>query len=674
MKDINRREFLDKTAKGAAGTALGLGVLDSLLNPPKAQAAGSGNTNKSGVADQILSLPKGGGAISGLGEKFQPDLHTGTGNFSVPIQVPPGRNGFQPELSLSYSTGAGNGPFGLGWNIGIPNVSRQTSKGIPVYADEKDTFVLSGAEDLVPDEKNEGYYRPRTEGLFARIQKMISPVDGKDCWEVTSKNGIKSYYGPDDSSRVFKEENGKKKIFQWLLRVTRDPCGNVIYYKYQRDSKPAQFPNQSISRSEKNHEYNQVYLSEIRYMNFRETGDDQDQFIIRVLFDYGQYNEDGSKRNGTGTQEWDFRLDRFSTYRAGFEIRTVRRCKRILIKVRDENQKGLYHLVKSYNLEYNKCKPFVENDYSNLSLLTSVTLLGYRGSKKNSFPPLEFGYTEFWPEFRKYENFKAPSGSLPDRPLSDPNYELIDLTGNGLPDVVHTGRYGYRFWKNMGNCEFIGPKTMRQAPANVRLEHTGVQFADMNGNGRADLLVTGGVSSGYYETSFSEEKEWERFHPYRRAPEFTFEDPNVRLVDIDGDGVIDVMKTDTRSFLYYRNRGQKGFEDPKPIRRKKDMDEFPDVYFSDPRVHLADMTGDGLQDIVFVHDRRIEYWPNLGHGKWGKRILMYNAPNLQDGNDPGGKYDPKRLFFSDVDGAGNADLVYVAYDCVKVWLNQSGNG
>jgi hypothetical protein len=41
-------------------------------------------SNKSGVSNQIISLPQGGGALHGIGEKFAPDLHTGTGNFTVP--------------------------------------------------------------------------------------------------------------------------------------------------------------------------------------------------------------------------------------------------------------------------------------------------------------------------------------------------------------------------------------------------------------------------------------------------------------------------------------------------------------------------------------------------------------------------------------------------------------
>jgi hypothetical protein len=79
---------------------------------------------------------------------------------------------------LVYSTGNGNGPFGLGLSLSIPGVSRKTSRGIPRYGDERgplterDTFLLSGAEDFVPVAETTGgtRYRPRTEGLFARIE------------------------------------------------------------------------------------------------------------------------------------------------------------------------------------------------------------------------------------------------------------------------------------------------------------------------------------------------------------------------------------------------------------------------------------------------------------------------------------------------------------------------
>jgi hypothetical protein len=54
----------------------------------------------------------------------------------------------------------------------MPGVNRKASRGIPRYADERDTFLLSGAEDLVHVARAPGItsYRPRTEGLFARIE------------------------------------------------------------------------------------------------------------------------------------------------------------------------------------------------------------------------------------------------------------------------------------------------------------------------------------------------------------------------------------------------------------------------------------------------------------------------------------------------------------------------
>ncbi len=61
--------------------------------------------SQSGTAEQIISLPKGGGALRGIGEKFSPDLHTGAGTYTVPVDLPSGRNGFGPTLALTYSTG-----------------------------------------------------------------------------------------------------------------------------------------------------------------------------------------------------------------------------------------------------------------------------------------------------------------------------------------------------------------------------------------------------------------------------------------------------------------------------------------------------------------------------------------------------------------------------------------
>src|SRR5436189_5974515 len=105
-----------------------------------------------GPSAPALTLPKGGGAIRGLGEKFGVNLASGTGSMSVPIATSPGRSRFGPQLQLSYDSGSGNGPFGFGWSLSLPAITRKTDKGLPRYEDaqESDVFILAGAEDLVP--------------------------------------------------------------------------------------------------------------------------------------------------------------------------------------------------------------------------------------------------------------------------------------------------------------------------------------------------------------------------------------------------------------------------------------------------------------------------------------------------------------------------------------------
>jgi len=101
---------------------------------PKTQENGNREapSNQSSVSAPALTLPKGGGAIKGIGEKFSVNAVSGTGSFSIPIFTTPSRSDFFPKLSLSYDSGSGNGPFGLGWNLSAPSITRKTEKGFPI--------------------------------------------------------------------------------------------------------------------------------------------------------------------------------------------------------------------------------------------------------------------------------------------------------------------------------------------------------------------------------------------------------------------------------------------------------------------------------------------------------------------------------------------------------------
>src|SRR5690606_18897215 len=95
--------------------------------------------------------------------------------------------------------------------------------------------------------------------------------------------------------------------------------------------------------------------------------------------------------------KWDFRTDAFSDYKAGFEIRTTRLCKRVLlIHVFDElalkpDKSDQKTLVRSVNFEYDTT---TEQDFT---FLKSIASYGYIKKSDGSYsykrlPPMEFDY------------------------------------------------------------------------------------------------------------------------------------------------------------------------------------------------------------------------------------------------------------------------------------------
>ena len=523
-------------------------------------------------APGLISLPKGGGALHGIGEKFSPDLHTGTGNFTVPIALPPGRNGIQPQLSLVYSTGNGNGTFGLGWSLSIPGISRKTSKGIPRY-DSSDVFILSGAEDLVPIDEQEGTttYRPRTEGLFGRIQHHHDA--SKDHWEVRSKDGLVSFYGtprPPSASLDWRDPativdpESSRRVFAWKLTRTVDPFGNRIDYLYERDA----------SVTDEAHHWDQLYLSEIRYADYGAPADPN--FLVTVRFSY------------------EHRTDPFSEYRSGFEVRTVRRCTQVAVST----HAGSDTLTRSYQfiyLDQRRDFPADQLPLNGISLLSQIKVVGHDGDRREELPPLEFGYTRFETNRRNF--FPIAGRDLPARSLAQPGCELVDLFGNGLPDMLEMNGT-VRYWRNLGGGRFDLPREMRRGASRPRLADPGVQFIDANGDGRMDLLVTHrrsrrllsaaasaacGIGAHFNATLTRRASIW-------KIPKFSWsistamasQMPSVRAA---GWNVFSMI---------HRKAG----DETRWVERKRNLEEFPNVNFSDPRVKWADMTGDGLQDIV----------------------------------------------------------------------------
>jgi len=364
----------------------------------KGQGSKSPESKSFAVSPPSINLPKGGGAIRGMGEKFAANPVTGTGSMSVPIAVSPGRSGFGPQLSLSYDSGAGNGPFGFGWSLSLPAITRKTDKGLPRYLDgqgaapDSDVFILSGAEDLVPELEQDAAgkwsikdvpsrtvnavtyhirrYRPRIEGLFARIERWANQDDPGDVhWRSISKDNILTLYGKDENSRIFDPEN-PRRIFSWLICETRDDKGNAVVYSYKKedgvgvDSSLANERNRGAVDDPRRSANR--YLKHIHYGNRLSLLDDEGKrpcflteaqindagWMFEVVFDYGEHDQDAPTPDDAG--KWDFRNDPFSTYRAGLEVRTTRLCQRVLMFHHFDGEEGVGNdcLVRSTDFTY----------------------------------------------------------------------------------------------------------------------------------------------------------------------------------------------------------------------------------------------------------------------------------------------------------------------------------
>ncbi|MDH5496076.1 MAG: hypothetical protein OEY12_01355 [Nitrospira sp.] len=677
------------------------------------------------VTPPTISLPKGGGAIRGMGEKFAANPVTGTGSMSVPIATSPGRSGFGPQLSLSYDSGAGNGPFGFGWSLSLPSITRKTDKGLPQYLDavDSDVFILSGAEDLVPvliqnrDEQwvpesvlertVEGQvygikrYRPRIEGLFARIERWSNQSDPTDVyWRSISKDNITTWYGKTGESRI-SDPADPTHIFSWLICESHDDKGNVLFYGYKSEDSSGVLQSHvhEANRTDSSRSANR-YLKRIRYGNRvpyypelsaeslwpeppgAQLEDGSEHWLFEAVFDYDDHDPDAP--TPAEANHWPVRQDPFSSYRAGFEVRTYRLCQRVLM---------FHHFPGEPNVEANCLVRSTDFTYSHeqdptsarnpvYTFLREVTQAGYQrengGYRQRNLPPVAFEYTE--PIVQDLVE-EVDAESLENLPigLDGTAYQWTDLHGEGIPGIL-TEQGGAWFYKRnwspipdqlpdgseVVKAKFAALETVAVTP-NVALG--GAQFMDLAGDGQPDLVTLDGPMPGLYEHDHAEG--WEPFRPFTAWLNRNMQDPNLKFVDLDGDGHADVLITEDEALVWHPSLAEEGFGPAQRVAQAFDEEKGPRLVFNDgtQSIYLADLSGDGLTDLVRIRNGEVCYWPNLGYGKFGAKVTMDHAPwfDYQD------QFDHKRIRLADIDGTGTTDIIYLHRDGVRLYFNQSGN-
>ena len=661
-----------------------------------------------------VAVPKGGGAVRGIGEKLSVAAATGTVALSVPVATSPGRGDAAPSLRLAYDSGAGNGPFGFGWNVAVPSITRKTDKGLPRYrdGDESDVFVLTGSDDLVPVLDGTGArvftdrtvhtvayrvhsYRPRIEGSFSRIERWVALDTGISHWRTISRANVTALYGLDANSRVT-DPDDPLRIFAYKLARTFDDKGNVATYEYAADdgtgvdATAAHEANRSDAARR-----TQRYLKRICYGNVQPyfadwspTGDEPPlptDWHLEVVFDYGDHAPDVPVP--APDRPWALRPDPFSAYRAAFEVRTYRRCARILQfhHFPAEDGVGANCLVRSLDLRYadQDAPPnAVDPVYT---FLASATPCGYRragaGYLRVAAPPLEFTYStpHLQPDVLTLDG--ESFANLPEG-FGGERFRWIDLDGEGLSGILSDAGGAWFYKRNLSAANRVqqpdgsvvtrprfGPVEDVAALPSRTAVGNGQRLLDLSGDGRLDAVALAEPGAGFFERTA--ESTWAPFQRFASLPQVDWSEPNVRFVDLTGDGLADVLLTEDGVFTVWASLGAAGFDVAERAAVPSDEERGPRVVLADgtQTIFLADMTGDGLSDLVRVRDGELCYWPNLGYGRFGAKVTMDSAPHV-GGEDV---FDPKRVRLADVDGSGTADVVYVRGDGVDVWFNRSGN-
>jgi RHS repeat-associated protein len=448
----------------------------------------------------------------------------------------------------------------------------------------------------------DGSFRALRETAFSRYTRQ-----GQG-WKLEERNGQVHEFGLSAAARVAHPDH-PERMLEWLIEHSTDVSGNSINYTYSFDGGFA-------------------YPATIRYAAYE----------VR----FGYEDRPDVRRDG----------------RMGFERRRTKRCASVAL-VLDPGPGE--RVIRSWAFTY------TQQASSLVSLLAEVRLTSHGtaadGSLDVARPPLRFGYSKF-----DAESFRLrwiPSAGTAPPPLTDEDVALVTLDDAPLPGVLMNRDGRQYYWANRGADGWAAPRPLPRAPLVSSFARDGLAFVDMDGSGTADLMVADpDAQQGYYQNGGREG--WSRFVAFPRGRRSTpqWSDASLRLLDANGDGLVDAMVARPRSFVWWRNEGTDGWSQPLLI--PKESEDLLDLDLSGPDIFVADMTGDGLADIVRIRSGRIEYWPNLGRGRFGAAVVMRNSPRLRQ-DTPNAT-----LLLADLDGDGCADLVHFSAQGLTIYLNQNG--
>jgi hypothetical protein len=568
--------------------------------------------------------------------------------------------------------------------------------GVPTYT-SSDEFLAPDGEVLVPCLDANGKpqtrasstllgsnlgttysvsdYRSRVERDFSRLEHWQPTEDSvvADFWVWYSPDGQVHLLGYEAQARIG-DPNAASHTAQWLLNASVSTTGEQIYYRYRSEDEAG------CSSDEQKHHPEasaQCYLSEVHYGNvtpgrsfpcLAQANALKAGWLFVLVFDYGERSTaltDIPPYVASG--EWACRQDCFSGYEFGFEVRTRRLCRQVLMFHRLDTLAGeacgedTPALVSRLLLEYEE-SAFV-------STLVSAQQMAFDNDQVQSLqtlPPLVFG----WQTFTEPEDpHWLPLNTLGNLNALQP-YQYVDLNGEGLAGILYQDAGAWWYRAPIRQAEGSDTNGITWAPARplpcIPALRNSATLADLNGDGRLQWVVSAAGVNGHYEQDLDNPGQWLHFTPLAALP-VEYAHPRAQLADLTGSGFADLVLIGPRSVRLYAGQGD-GWENGQTVLQSGDVtlpvpgaDAHTLVAFSDP-------LGSGQQHLVQVRADGVTCWPNMGHGRFAQPLVL---PGF---SQPAQRFNPDQVFLADMDGSGAVDIIYAHADRLEIYRNQSGNG
>lgn len=666
-----------------------------------------------------LSLPKGGGAITSMGMAPGNVGADGTASFSIPLPISAGRPGstLTPPVAISYNSSAGNGVFGLGWQLPVMRISRRTRYGVPLFDesadDEADQYLGPDGEVLVPQLNEEGLviiesrtkfrelkferayqvcrYQPRVEGSFSRIERWW--LDGEPAstfWLIHDATGHLYCLGKTIAGRVASPQQltdtRNPRIGEWLLEESVSPTGEHMIYCYQDENNAGVSPDKQYPLGTLPH------LVEIRYGNLQPAANlylwSSDnvhsatsgvKWLFKLIFDYGARSLDPHTQPQDEIEpehHWAARHDPFSRFDYGYEVRCHRLCRQVIMFHQHfiELNHGTPTVVARLILDYDETPA--------LSRLTSARFWAYdTDGKPQSQPPI-------WLNYSVFDTLPRPDGWQIWQDLSGLNYgstfQMVDLFGDGLPGQLYQSSKGWLYREpQRAVISATGEDVVTYGPWQIlpqlpSMTSGPTMLMDTDGNGRLDWVVSQPGMAGFF--TLNSDKSWSGFVPFSALPTEFFH-PHMLLADLTGAGLSDLVligPNSVRLFSKQRSGARDGWERAVEMDREQhdQRNDLP-VVRQDERslIAFSDPFGTGTQHLLQIRYDGVYCWPNLGRGRFGeKRNIPLAKEDAATGFASAEQFNPQQVYLADLDGSGAVDLIYVRSTAIDLYFNQAGNG